>query len=66
MKNVFIQISTAWGIGLVIGPALGGFLAQVVLFFLCNAENYIAARLCLKATNIMWVPVQQETTINLC
>lgn len=48
MKNVFIQISTAWGIGLVIGPALGGFLAQVVLFFLCNAENYIAARLCLK------------------
>jgi hypothetical protein len=25
------QISTSWGIGLVIGPALGGFLAQVLL-----------------------------------
>ena len=25
------QVSTAWGIGLIIGPALGGFLAQVTL-----------------------------------
>lgn len=24
-------VSTAWGIGLIIGPALGGFLAQVLL-----------------------------------
>lgn len=26
------QISSAWGIGLIIGPALGGFLAQVFSF----------------------------------
>lgn len=25
-------VTTAWGMGLVIGPALGGFLAQVLLF----------------------------------
>ena len=24
-------VSTAWGIGLIIGPAMGGFLAQVFL-----------------------------------
>lgn len=28
-----IQVSTAWGIGLIIGPALGGFLAQVLQCF---------------------------------
>nr|GMD40223.1 protein ZINC INDUCED FACILITATOR-LIKE 1-like isoform X1 [Ipomoea batatas] len=28
------QVSTAWGIGLIIGPALGGFLAQVNLCYL--------------------------------
>lgn len=26
------QVSTAWGTGLIIGPALGGFLAQVFSF----------------------------------
>ncbi|RVW44984.1 Protein zinc induced facilitator-like 1 [Vitis vinifera] len=31
-------INTAWGVGLIIGPALGGFLAQVLIFppFLCK------------------------------
>lgn len=29
MEELRIQVSTAWGIGLIIGPALGGFLAQV-------------------------------------
>lgn len=28
--TLLFQVSTAWGIGLIIGPALGGFLAQVV------------------------------------
>lgn len=28
-----IQVSTAWGIGLIIGPALGGLLAQVLQCF---------------------------------
>ncbi|KAL9690044.1 hypothetical protein QQ045_010437 [Rhodiola kirilowii] len=26
--QLFLQISTSWGLGLVIGPAMGGFLAQ--------------------------------------
>lgn len=32
-------MSTAWGIGLIIGPALGGFLAQV--FFLSPKKGSI-------------------------
>ncbi|KAM6567952.1 hypothetical protein CsatA_027080 [Cannabis sativa] len=32
-------ISTAWGIGLVIGPALGGFLAQETLHFHCKKDE---------------------------
>lgn len=28
---ICFQVSVAWGIGLIIGPALGGFLAQVIL-----------------------------------
>ncbi|KAG6684159.1 hypothetical protein I3843_12G050200 [Carya illinoinensis] len=27
-------ISTSWGIGLVLGPAVGGFLAQVLYFII--------------------------------
>ncbi|CAN1305947.1 Protein ZINC INDUCED FACILITATOR-LIKE 1 [Linum perenne] len=30
-RRITIQVSTAWGIGLIIGPALGGFLAQETL-----------------------------------
>ena len=29
MQDILIQVHTAWGMGLVIGPALGGYLAQV-------------------------------------
>ncbi|KAK3011661.1 hypothetical protein RJ639_010674, partial [Escallonia herrerae] len=30
-------VSTSWGIGLIIGPALGGFLAQVILLWSCKS-----------------------------
>jgi len=28
-------VVAAWGVGLVIGPALGGYLAQVIIFYFC-------------------------------
>lgn len=31
------QVSTSWGIGLIIGPALGGFLAQVLPFLFLSS-----------------------------
>lgn len=38
--EMWIQVSTAWGIGLIIGPALGGFLAQVCYILVpCHVKN---------------------------
>ena len=28
-KYIFVQVGTCWGLGLIIGPALGGYLSQV-------------------------------------
>jgi len=28
-------VVAAWGVGLVVGPALGGYLAQVIVIFEC-------------------------------
>ena len=36
----FLQVSTSRGIGLVIGPAVGGFFAMVgLLMLLCHSDN---------------------------
>ncbi|PON89775.1 Tetracycline resistance protein/multidrug resistance protein [Trema orientale] len=44
-------ISTAWGIGLVIGPALGGFLAQVVFLF-CAINNSLISK---RVVNLIYI-----------
>lgn len=42
------QVSTAWGIGLIVGPAIGGYFAQVIP--LQNYCKYIHARVIRLAT----------------
>ncbi|KAL8231755.1 hypothetical protein R6Q57_001533 [Mikania cordata] len=59
------SISTAWGIGLIIGPALGGFLAQVYItncILLCYMFSYSLPCLCISIFALLvtigsiWLP----------
>lgn len=49
---LYLQVNTAWGVGLVIGPGLGGYLAQVPVYtdIQClynHTSQGLGARVCL-------------------
>ena len=39
VKSICFQVSSSWCIGLILGPALGGFLAQVILLLVISCEE---------------------------
>ena len=39
VESICFQVSSAWCIGLILGPALGGFLAQVILVLVISCEE---------------------------